>query len=279
MIVRNESAVIRRCLESVRPFVGSWVIVDTGSTDDTEQVARATLDGLPGEFLHREWKGFGDARTAAFDAARGRADYALVVDADEVLAGSIGDLSLDAYAVWLAIGGVRYRQLRLFRLALPWRYEGVLHEYPTTGEPFSDGDVNDLVITSARDGARSADPKKYLRDAEVLEREVERDPSDARNVFYLAQSYRDAGVNHRAAQRYLERAEMGVGTNGEEVYISLLEAGRALERLGEGDRALRCFHRAYETWPARIEATRELARVFTHRTATSPRQGTLFVEP
>lgn len=38
MIVKNEAPVIRRCLDSVRPLITNWVIVDTGSTDGTQDI-------------------------------------------------------------------------------------------------------------------------------------------------------------------------------------------------------------------------------------------------
>jgi len=37
MIVKNEAQVIRRCIDSVRRFISYWVIVDTGSTDGTQE--------------------------------------------------------------------------------------------------------------------------------------------------------------------------------------------------------------------------------------------------
>ncbi len=49
MIVKNEATVIRRCMESVRPIIDYWIIVDTGSTDGTQDVIREHLKDLPGE--------------------------------------------------------------------------------------------------------------------------------------------------------------------------------------------------------------------------------------
>ena len=59
MIVKNEAHVLARCLRSVKPLLSSWVIVDTGSTDDTERVAREELAGIPGEFVRKGWVDFG----------------------------------------------------------------------------------------------------------------------------------------------------------------------------------------------------------------------------
>ena len=45
MIVKNEAPVIRRCLDSVRSLIDYWVIVDTGSTDGTQDIVCNVLGG------------------------------------------------------------------------------------------------------------------------------------------------------------------------------------------------------------------------------------------
>lgn len=55
MIVKDESAVIERSLRSVRGLIDYWVICDTGSTDGTQALIRAALEGIPGELHEREW--------------------------------------------------------------------------------------------------------------------------------------------------------------------------------------------------------------------------------
>ena len=85
MIVKNEAAVIRRCLDSVRPIIDYWVIVDTGSTDGTQDIIREHLRDLPGELHERPWRDFAHNRSEALELARGKGDYTLIIDADDTL--------------------------------------------------------------------------------------------------------------------------------------------------------------------------------------------------
>ena len=86
MIVKNESRIIIRLLESVIPIIDTYVICDTGSTDDTPNIIRQYFDskGIPGEVIHEPFKNFGYNRTFALKAAKGKATYALLLDADMI---------------------------------------------------------------------------------------------------------------------------------------------------------------------------------------------------
>lgn len=80
MIVKNEERHLPRCLQSLKPIVDEMVIVDTGSTDLTAQIAQ--LFGA--QVITFPWNGnFSDARNASLDAAHG--DWILVMDADEII--------------------------------------------------------------------------------------------------------------------------------------------------------------------------------------------------
>ena len=84
MIVKDEAPVILRSLESVKSIIDYWVIVDTGSTDGTQDLIRNFMKDIPGELHEREWINFGHNRNEALDLARNRGDYVLFIDADEV---------------------------------------------------------------------------------------------------------------------------------------------------------------------------------------------------
>src|SRR5664280_1682563 len=81
MIVKNEEETLARCLKSVIGIADEIVIVDTGSTDKTKEIAKKYTDCL----YDFEWvDDFSGARNFSFEKAT--MDYILWMDADDVLA-------------------------------------------------------------------------------------------------------------------------------------------------------------------------------------------------
>lgn len=139
MIVKDEEAMLGQCLDAVREFVDEIVIVDTGSTDRTVEIA-AEHDA---RILHHAWTGdFAEARNVSFDAAT--SDWILYLDADEVLVDGDGPrLRALTGHVWrealyltetnhtgrLEDGtSVNHNALRLFRNRPEYRFTGRIHE-------------------------------------------------------------------------------------------------------------------------------------------------------
>ena len=259
MIVKNEAPVIARCLDSVRPIIDHWIVVDTGSTDGTQAIVRERLRGLPGALHERPWQDFAHNRTEALALARPHADYTLVIDADDTLVlprgGRLPPLTADAYTLDIEDGSIRYQRTQIVRNTLAWRYVGVLHEAIECEDA---GPAARLALTYRMhyDGARRRDPGTYARDARVLERALATEAGAklrARYTFYLAQSYRDSGEPRKALRRYLERSELGYWS--EEVYVSLLEAARLMVKLDYRERhVIEAWCKAAEAAPHRSEA-------------------------
>ncbi|WP_405478889.1 glycosyltransferase [Streptomyces sp. NBC_00009] len=256
MIVKNESSVIERCLASVRDLIDTWVISDTGSTDGTQKLIRTSLQGIPGELHEEPWVNFGHNRSLNVAHARGRADFLLLLDADLVIRrdGPLPPLTSDSYMLRHE-GSTEYRIKRLVRGDLPWRYEGVTHEYLTADQDHEQENLDALVIEDYADGGSKHD--KFERDARLLSAELERDPTNTRTVFYLAQTMRDMGRKDEAIALYERRAEMGGW--GEEVYFALLQAGVLRADSGNWPGAMDALSRAWESRPERLEACYELS--------------------
>src|ERR1700752_3099780 len=97
MIVRNEAHIVHEVLDAVAPYIASWVIVDTGSDDGTQDFIRNHMAGLgiPGELHERPWRNFAHNRSEALTLAQGRGDYIWIMDADDTLAGTPDFTRLD----------------------------------------------------------------------------------------------------------------------------------------------------------------------------------------
>ena len=87
MIVRNECNVILKCLNSVKSIINSFVICDTGSTDNTISIIEnwALTNNISGTVYRHSWIDFSTNRNLALNLSRDKADYSLIIDADEYL--------------------------------------------------------------------------------------------------------------------------------------------------------------------------------------------------
>lgn len=264
MIVKNESAIIERCLRSMAPHIGAWIICDTGSTDDTETLITRFFEaeGIPGELHRAEFHDFSQARNAALDFARASAldyDYILFCDADMELViddPRFADEIDDVAYMLLQRNRLAYYNTRLLRRDSTARYVGVTHEYLDVGTAIAK--LGGAWFIDHAAGSNRVN--KFERDARLLEEALVTDPGNARYVFYLAQSLRDAGRLAEAKRVYVRRA--GMGGWQEEVAYSLLQVAVIDERLGRPlEDVRRAYLAAYHARPARIEALVELARL------------------
>jgi glycosyltransferase involved in cell wall biosynthesis len=92
IITKNEADNIQACLDSVK-FADQWIIVDSGSTDGTAEIARAAGATV---IQTADWPGFGPQKNRALDAAQG--DWVLSLDADERITPELQDEILAAIA-------------------------------------------------------------------------------------------------------------------------------------------------------------------------------------
>jgi predicted GH43/DUF377 family glycosyl hydrolase len=256
MIVRNEEAIVGRCLDSVAGLIDSWVICDTGSTDATPELVHAALADLPGELHETEWVDFGHNRSELMALARGSADYLLLLDADMTInvRAPLPPLSEDAYLL-RETGGLDFGVLRLVRGDRHWWFEGSTHEHIATDGRFDQEQLDQLLVEHHSDGF-SRD-EKLIRDIGLLKRDLVRDPENARAVFYLAQTYRELGKPELAIAQYRRRVELGGWE--EEVFYANLQEGM-LRAEDDLETAGPVLLEAWERRPSRAEPLYALAR-------------------
>lgn len=235
MIVKNESHVILRVLNSISSIIDYWVIVDTGSTDGTQDIVKKFFDekGIPGELIEQEWKDFSTARNTALNAVEAHVDYGIWIDADEELIiepvfnkqqmlSRVDDKRnlMDSVSLRTVYGKVDYTRKNIWRTKMGFYWNGPIHELLSSAEEKT-GDLGiGLHVIVRPEGSSWGNVKeKYLSHAKILEDYCTNVNNDPRWVFYTGQSYRDATEFEKSIEWYGKRAQMKEGFY-EEIFIS-----------------------------------------------------------
>lgn len=267
MIVKNESHVIERALGSVKKLIDYWVIVDTGSTDGTQEMIKAFLRDVPGELHERPWVNFAHNRNEALQLAKGKGDYLLFIDADEEMqfdkSFKLPVLDKDLYLGTVRFGALEGKRAFLAKTQLPWRWVGVLHETLDLigSRDASIGHLYGITNVARLEGCRSKDPQKFQKDAQLLEKALQEEPTNSRYVYYLAKTYHVVPNLPLALKNFEKRAAMPDWN--EEVYDSLCQIGLLQEKLGRPrEMVMKSFAKAFQHRQMRAEPLYHLARCY-----------------
>lgn len=198
MIVKDEEEFLPKCLESVKDVVDEMVIVDTGSTDRTVEIARA----YGAKVYHHPWQdSFSEARNYGLQFAR--CDWILQLDADEELAREDAPLLKEILravdkvpevnAIFVAIhnifkGGVaKHYFQRIFRRG-HGHYEGIVHNQLVYDGFAATSEIK--VYHYGYDLSPERMERKFLRTSGLLHRHLEEHPEDTFSWSNLVRVYR-----------------------------------------------------------------------------------------
>ncbi len=272
MIIKNESKIITRLLDSVSNIIDYYCICDTGSTDNSVEIITEYFKekNIPGEVIFEEFRDFGYNRTYALNACRKftQCDYVLLMDADMVLEGSALDspesfkagLTMDAYHLFQGNASFHYKNTRIVRNREGFSYWGVTHEY-LNNPPDSVVETLDydyLRIHDVGDGGAKTD--KFERDIRLLKQGLLEIPNNDRYTFYLANSYKDAGQPENAIETYRKRIE--IGGWADEVWNSYYCIGLCYMSLNKPMEAVNSWLDALQVCDRRIENLYEIVKYY-----------------
>jgi tetratricopeptide (TPR) repeat protein len=258
MIVKNESKIISRLLESVSPIIDSYCICDTGSTDNTIELIENffKIKNIPGKIVNEPFKNFAHNRNFALTSCYGMSDFVLLLDADMVL--DIKNFkkdmlnSSDTFYILQGNHHFFYQNVRIVRNSGLYSYAGVTHEYINTppNNRIKLFEKDELFITDIGDGGAKSD--KFERDIRLLTQGLIDEPNNERYFFYLANSYNDNGQFEKAIEIYQKRIDCKGWC--QEIYYSYLKMGHCYKQLGKMNDAICCWLLSLETIPERLEA-------------------------
>ena len=239
MIVKDESAVLSRCLACAARFADEIIVVDTGSADDSKDIASR----LGARVYDFEWRDdFSAARNYSFSLAS--SDYIMWLDADDIVEESDACLiralveggGFDVAMLKYVSGNLCYCRERILRRSMNFVWQGAVHEVIS---PRGKVVYSDAKIVHKKE--KSGDS---LRNLIIYQRQIARGISlDERQKFYYG---RELFYNsmYRQAAAVLEEFLRGGGW-----VVNKAEACRTLyfcyKRTGENNRARASLTRAF----------------------------------
>ena len=266
MIVKNESRIIKRLLDSVISIINSYCICDTGSTDNTIELIEQYFKekGIPGKIVQEPFKNFCHNRNFALKSCLGLSDYILLLDADMILKINNFDKKIlnnaESFNILQGNDSFYYQNLRIIKNNGLYKYVGVTHEYIDTpkNNTMLNLDKSYIFIQDIGDGGAKND--KFERDIKLLLDGIMDEPKNTRYYFYLGNSYHDSGKYEQAIPMYLKRIEFGGWQ--EEVWYSYYRIGLCYKYLNKFADALFYWLEGYDYYPNRLEGIYEILKYY-----------------
>ena len=201
MIVKNSGEVLRTCLRANREFIDHWTILDTGSTDQTTDIIREELKGIPGELHSGPFIDFSTARNRSLELSSKTCKYTIVLDDSyEIIGGKQLRQRLEttnADIINIRIGYIKnnifcndYMSYRISKTSKQFRYKFRLHEVLDVPKKTTILTIDYKTGVMIRDYEDPNHKKRTLnrlsKDIEFLLLDREVYPDEPRLLYYLS---------------------------------------------------------------------------------------------
>ncbi|RYG33822.1 tetratricopeptide repeat protein [bacterium] len=253
MIVKDEERVLGDCLKSAADAFAQMIVVDTGSTDRTQEIARAA----GAEVYESLWQdSFSAARNVSLRKATG--DWLFWLDADDTLplasAAAIVEAALSAppevvgFVVPVQFvgdpeGGTRVDHVKLFRNLPGVEFEGRIHEQVLPSLRALGGQLRRLdavVLHSGYDTSQEGQARKKVRDWRLLDLELKERPLHPFVHFNVGMTAHYTG-DHKRATTHLRRCIELARPEESHVRKAFSLLGISMRELGQPEEALATF--------------------------------------
>lgn len=261
IIAKNEEKNMEAFLSSIKKHMGNYpheiVLVDTGSTDKTVDIAKKYTDKL----FFFQWIGdFAAARNFSLSCAAN--DWVLVLDCDEYVddlnptgfvqmmqryPNDVGMLTRRNHYAMNGTDSVYTDQVERFFDRRQYHYEAIIHEQVRRidGKPFARVAIPLTVEHCGYSGTPEEMMRKAQRNNELLLKMLENEPDNPYIYFQLGQSYNSIHDDEKAAYYYSKGLEYELDPQAEFVQMMVIGYGYNLLHLERYDEAL-LFENIYE---------------------------------
>ena len=199
MIVKNGGPLLEKVLTDNLPIIDRWCILDTGSTDGTQDVIRRVLANKKGKLYEEPFVNFKVSRDRCLDLAGLNCKFICMLDDTYSIRGDLrkflttvrGDQFSDSFSLLIQSEDNEYYSNRIIKSRTGLRYKHTIHEVIT--------DVNNINVTIPKNDALIFDNRAdYMEkrtnnrknfDLELLFEEYRVNPDDPRALYYIAQTY------------------------------------------------------------------------------------------
>jgi glycosyltransferase involved in cell wall biosynthesis len=217
MIVKDEEKVLRRCLDSVKGIVDEIIIVDTGSSDNTKEIAKEYTDKL----FNFKWNNnFSEARNYAASKAQGK--WILVLDADEYVDPSNLQQAIeevknhnDLYDIYVVnivnFAGengentVQHKHVRIYKNDGTIRFYRAIHEQLKKENDIVNVGLSSLIIYHSGYLSQTVKEKnKNERNLPLVQHELNQLTSKGFDYFNLGNELKRLGQTKEALDAYIK---------------------------------------------------------------------------
>lgn len=271
MIVKNEEKFLAQCLDSIKDVVDEIIIVDTGSTDNTVEIAKQYTDKV---YFHEWQNSFSEARNYSLQFAT--CDWILQIDADEELeqedipmlykALKAADKKEDVNAIFVALynelssGESKHYFQRIFRRGKA-HYEGIVHN-----QLIYEGKAMATEIKFRHYGynlSQEGMAKKHERTGNLLRQQIEENPTNTFARMNLVRIYR----NQRNFDKAIETAKTALELYSDKMtpyqrQMIKCDMANCMIQAGQHDSAEKVCLQVLEENPNNLDVTFALALVY-----------------
>ena len=264
MIIKNEAKRIESVLASYLPYIDSWTLLDTGSTDGTQDLVRGCLKNVPGTLYEEPFVDFATSRNRALELHGTQTVFSIMPNGDILEGGPQLRTFLEAHrtdragAYRVRISPGHYYHPLVMRCGGGWRYKWRTHECATG--PNCGALIEGVTVHRDR-GTRTDDEWKarWERDLVLLNKDRTDDPADPRPYFYLGQTHECLGQHAQALAFFERRAELG--GYFDEVYEAKFRIAKMKENLKRPWAEIQqAYLEAYAFDPRRAEPLYEISQ-------------------